>query len=84
MWRTRITTLLVFILELCPVIHIFTSFSEHNFTTFRNTLMILGRIRTGQRGVLLVRMTTLLISVFELCPLIHIFTSFLEHNFATV
>ena len=81
MSRIRMTTLLI---SLCPLIHIFTSFLEHNFSTLCNILMILGRIIEQVSAVSRERMATLLIFVFELCPLIHILLSFLEHKFATV
>ena len=43
---TRMTTLLMFIFKLCPLIKFFTSFSflEYNSITIRNSLMLLGRI----------------------------------------
>ena len=46
MLRTKMTTLLIFVYLLCPLIHILPSFSfpEHNSVTIRNILMILGRI----------------------------------------
>ena len=50
MSRKRMTTLLIFIYELCPLIHIFTSFSEHNFATVGNILMLLGTIIEQVRG----------------------------------
>ena len=45
--RTRLTTLHIFVfLIICPLIHIFTSFSftQHSSVTIRNILMILNRI----------------------------------------
>ena len=44
MSRIRMTTLLILIFELCPLIDIFTSFSEQKFATVSNILMLLGRI----------------------------------------
>ena len=46
MSHTRMSTLLVFVFHLCPLIHIdsLSWFLEHKSTTVRNILMVCGRI----------------------------------------
>ena len=78
------TTLLDFIFQLSPLIHIFNSFLEHDSTTIRNISMVLGRFITWSLWSVSCKNNNSALLHFLIISPHPYFNSFPEHNPETI